>query len=104
MKKTLLPLLAAIVAASSTGFAQGPPDPQVLIAAQREGMAPLAYMNGVWRGPATTTLPSGEVHNITQTERIGPFLDGRPPVRFFQMNLVRVRDSDWPGAGAIGAK
>jgi hypothetical protein len=191
VRKTLLPLLAAIVGASSTAFAQGPPDPQVLIAAQREGMAPLAYMNGVWRGPATVTLPSGEVRNVTQTERIGPFLDGsvkvmegrgyepdgrvafnafgvisydpaakkytmrsyaqgyqgdfvitptadgytwdipagpmtirytavvkdgkwrevgdrimpgRPPVRFFEMNLVRVGDSDWPGAGAISAK
>jgi len=191
VKKTLVPLLAAIVAATSTAFAQGPPDPQVLIAAQREGMAPLAYMNGVWRGPATVTLPSGEVRNVTQTERIGPFLDGsvkvmegrgyepdgrvafnafgiisydpatkkytmhsyaqgyqgdfgitptadgytweipagpmtirytavvkdgkwrevgdrimpgRPPVRFFEMNLVRVGDSDWPGAGAISPK
>ena len=67
MRKTLLPLLGAIVAGSSTGFAQTPSDPQVLIAAQREGMAPLAYMNGVWRGPATVTLPSGEVRNVTQT-------------------------------------
>ena len=191
MKNTLLSLLAAIVGASSTAFAQSPPDPQVLIAAQREGMAPLAYMNGVWRGPATVTLPSGEIHTVTQTERIGPFLDGsvkvmegrgyesdgrvgfnafgvisydpatkkytmrsyaqgyqgdfvitptadgytwevpagpmtirytatvkdgkwrevgdrimpgRLPVRFFEMNLVRVGDSDWPGAGAISAK
>jgi hypothetical protein len=47
-----------------------------MIAAQREGMAPLAYMDGVWRGPAWTILPSGDKHNITQTERIGPFLDG----------------------------
>jgi len=39
-------------------------------------MAPLAFMDGVWRGPAWTILPSGEKHNITQTERIGPFLDG----------------------------
>jgi len=191
VKKTLLPLLTAIVAFSSAAVAQGPPDPKVLIAAQREGMAPLAYMDGVWRGPATTTLPSGEVHNITQTERIGPFLDGsvkviegrgyepdgrvgfnalavisydpasrkytmrsyaqgyqgdfvitqtadgyvweipagpttirytavvkdgkwrevgdriipgRPPIRFFEMNLVRVGNSDWPGAGAISPK
>jgi len=190
MRKTLLSL-TAIVALSSAAIAQAPPDPKVLIAAQRDGMAPLAYMNGVWRGPATTTLPSGEVHNITQTERIGPFLDGsvkviegrgyepdgrvgfnafgvisydpatkkytmrsyaqgyqgdfvitptsdgytweipagpmtirytavikdgkwrevgdrimpgRPPVRFFEMNLVRVGDSDWPGAGAISPK
>ena len=39
MKKTVLPLLTAIVALSSAGLAQGPPDPKVLIAAQREGMA-----------------------------------------------------------------
>jgi len=190
-RNTSLPLLAAILAAASTGLAQGPPDPKVLIAAQREGMAPLAFMNGVWRGPATTTLPSGEVHNITQTERIGPFLDGsikviegrgyepdgrvgfnafavisydpakkgytmrsyaqgrsgdfvltptsdgfvweipagpmtirytavvkdgkwrevgdrimpgQPPVRFFEMNLVKVGDTDWPGAGAISPR
>ncbi len=154
-------------------------------------MAPLAYMNGVWRGSATVTLPSGEIRAVTQTERIGPFLDGsvkviegrgyesdgrvgfnalgiisydpatktynfrsygqglhgdfaltptadgyfweipagpmtirytavvkdgkwrevgdrivpsRAPVRFFEMNLVRVGDSDWPGAGAISPK
>jgi len=146
---------------------------------------------GVWRGPAWTILPSGQKHNITQTERIGPFLEGsikviegrgynedgtvgfnafgiisynpatkvytihshaqgmvgdfvitptadgytweipagpmtihytavikdgtlkevgdrimpgKDPVRFFEMNLKRVGDTDWPGAGAIPAK
>ena len=39
-------------------------------------MAQLAFMDGVWRGPAWTLLPSGEKHSITQTERIGSFLDG----------------------------
>jgi hypothetical protein len=52
------------------------PDPATLIAAQREAMQRLAFMDGVWRGPAWTILPSGEKHIITQTERIGPFLDG----------------------------
>ena len=52
------------------------PSPAALIAAQREAMAPLAFMDGVWRGPAWTLLPSGEKHAVTQTERIGPFLDG----------------------------
>jgi hypothetical protein len=61
---------------SLTVFGQGRPDPAALIAAQREAMAPLAFMDGVWRGPAWTILASGEKHNITQTERIGPFLDG----------------------------
>ena len=52
------------------------PDPAALITAQREAMQRLAMMDGVWRGPAWTILPSGEKHSITQTERIGPFLDG----------------------------
>ena len=33
-------------------------------------------MDGCWRGPASTVLPSGVKHDVTQTERIGPFLDG----------------------------
>ena len=61
--------------ASLAAFGQGRPDP-TLIAAQREAMIQLASMDGVWRGPAWTILPSGEKHTITQTERIGPFLDG----------------------------
>ena len=61
---------------SATAYGQGRPDPATLIAAQREAMIPLAYMDGVWRGAAWTSLPSGEKHTITQTERIGPFLDG----------------------------
>src|SRR5689334_16564952 len=57
-------------------LSQGRPDPASLIASQREAMKQFALMDGVWRGPAWTILPSGEKHNITQTERIGPFLDG----------------------------
>ena len=35
-------------------------------------------------------------------DRIEP---GKPPVRFFfEMTLKRVGDSDWPAAGAVGAK
>ena len=64
------------MAVALTALGQGRPDPAALIAAQREAMVPLAYMDGVWRGPAWTILESGEKHNVTQTERIGPFLDG----------------------------
>lgn len=46
-----------------------------MIAAEREAMAKLAWMDGTWRGPATTQLPTGE-HRVTQTERIGPMLGG----------------------------
>lgn len=61
---------------SGTAFGQGRQDPAATIAAQRDAMKAFAQMDGVWRGPAWTILPSGEKHNITQTERIGPFLDG----------------------------
>lgn len=69
--------LAATAFAALT-FASGAqaPDPAPRIAAQKEAMAPLSYMDGVWRGPASTTLPSGEKRTIVQTERIGPFLGG----------------------------
>src|SRR2546425_7094514 len=67
-------LVAFAMALTASG--QGRPDPAALIAAQREAMLPLAFMDGVWRGPAWTILQSGEKHSITQTERIGPFLDG----------------------------
>lgn len=188
---TLITLLISAAGALLDVSAQIRPDPAVLIAAQREAMAPLAMMDGVWRGPAWTILPSGQKHNITQTERIGPFLDGsikviegrgynengsvgfnafgiisydpathvytlhshaqgqvgdfvikptadgytweipagpmiirytavikdgtlrevgdrivpgKEPVRFFEMNLKRVGDTDWPAGGAIPAK
>lgn len=66
-------LLLAAVMAGASGQA---PDPAPLIAAQRDAMKPLAGMNGVWRGQATTLLPGGERRTVTQTERIGPFLGG----------------------------
>lgn len=180
--------LLAVIAAPAHALAQGP-DPAALLAAQRTAIAPLSFMDGVWRGPAWTILPTGR-HDITQTERIGPFLDGsvkvlegrgydpdgtvtfnafgtisydpathaytmhayaqgrvgdfvltptadgyvweipagpmtirytavirdgawrevgdrimpgREPVRFFEMNLRRVGDTDWPAAGAVSA-
>jgi hypothetical protein len=55
--------------------AQERPNPAAMIAAQRDAMVRLAYMDGVWRGPAWIILPSGEKQTMTQTERIGPILD-----------------------------
>jgi hypothetical protein len=68
--------ISVSVLLASHSLAQAPPSPAVLIAAQRDAMRPLAKMDGVWRGNAWTILQSGEKHSITQTERIGPFLDG----------------------------
>ena len=72
----LLEFLMIMAAFCSTVSAQVRPDPATLLAAEREAMKSFAMMDGVWRGPAWTILPSGQKHNITQTERIGPFLDG----------------------------
>jgi hypothetical protein len=69
-----LALLATVAALGAA--AQGPFDPAALVAAQREAMKALAFMDGAWRGTAWTLQPSGEKRVITQTERIGPFLDG----------------------------
>jgi hypothetical protein len=72
----ILAILLVTLGSAFTVSAQERADPATLIAAQKQAMAQLAVMDGVWRGPAWTILPSGEKHNITQTERIGPFLDG----------------------------
>ncbi len=70
----ILATVVVVMVVTLISTAQGP-DPATLMAAQKEAMAPLSFMDGVWRGPAWTILPSGQKHNVTQTERIGPFLD-----------------------------
>jgi hypothetical protein len=41
-----------------------------------QGMAKLGFMRGVWAGPATGTMRTGEHYSVTQTERMGPMLGG----------------------------
>lgn len=72
----VLAYLVLGVAVPITTAAQRPPDPDTLLAAQRAALLRFKAMDGVWRGPATVVLPSGETRTNTQTERIGPFLDG----------------------------
>jgi hypothetical protein len=62
-----------LVCSGGTAFAN-PSAPR--IDEQRAAMSPLAAMDGIWRGPATTDLPDGTKFELTQTERVGPFLDG----------------------------
>jgi hypothetical protein len=69
-------LLSTTAVAPPSGSPPGRPDPAVLLEAQRKAMGALAFMDGVWRGSAWTLRPTGEKHNVTQTERIGPFLEG----------------------------
>ena len=44
----------------------------------------------------TATIKDGKWNEVG--DRIAP---GKDPVRIFEMNLVRVGDTDWPAAGAI---
>lgn len=71
----IAPFAAVALLLSAPLAAQTRPDPAALTAAQREAMGAFARMDGVWRGPAWTMTPNGR-HDITQTERIGPFLGG----------------------------
>lgn len=80
----------------SSALAQGRPDPAKLIPAQQAALAKLASMDGLWRGTAWTLHPSGEKHTLTQTERVGPFLDGT-------IKLVEGRGYDAQGKVAFNA-
>jgi len=50
--------LCLLAGAAPDASAQGRPDPATLVAAQREAMTQLEFMNGVWQGTAWTLLPS----------------------------------------------
>ncbi|MEO8028608.1 MAG: DUF1579 domain-containing protein [Bryobacteraceae bacterium] len=76
MTKTILLMFALVAAPLGIRAQSRPPEPAKLIAAQRDAMKALSFMDGVWRGTAWTILQSGQKHTITQTERMGPFLDG----------------------------
>ena len=68
-------LVGAVLTLATPALAQRAPDAAALIAAQKEALKAFSMMDGVWRGPAWTDTESGR-HEVTQTERIGPFLDG----------------------------
>jgi len=73
---TVLTLLIGVsLACGSPAFGQDP-EALRLLAAQKEAMKKVSFISGVWRGPAWTVLPGGKKHEITQTERMGDFLDG----------------------------
>jgi hypothetical protein len=75
MQRTVLSLAVLGLTFASPLAAQPQHDPAAAVAAQRQAMAPLARMDGVWRGPAWSVTQAGR-RELTQTERIGTFLDG----------------------------
>lgn len=54
-------------------------------------------------GPATirysATIKDGVLHEVGHR-----VVAGQPPVKFFEMTVKRLADSDWPAAGAVPAK
>lgn len=78
MRRSFAVALATLsIGCVAPALAQAQPgDPAALVAAQKAAMAPLSIMDGVWRGSAWTMDRTGKKHEVTQTERIGPFLDG----------------------------
>lgn len=96
MRASFFPVLLLGLATALPSPAQGRPNPELLLAEQRKAMAALAFMDGQWRGSAWTLLPSGEKHLITQTERVGPMLDGA-------LKVVEGRGYDANGTVAFNA-
>ncbi|HEX8303227.1 DUF1579 domain-containing protein [Sphingomonas sp.] len=75
MLKLMTCSLAMLGAVLMVPAAQAQATDTAAIAAQKEAMRKLDWMHGVWRGPAVSQTPQG-AHEVTQTERIGSFLDG----------------------------
>lgn len=73
MRYLLAAMLLSLLAFPAA--AQDPRSPEAMMAAQREAMAKLDWMDGVWRGQARVLTPQGW-QEIVQTERVGDFLDG----------------------------
>ncbi len=76
MKKEVYLVTSIVLGIASVAIGQARPDPKAAITAQRDAMTRLAFMDGAWRGNAWIILPSGERHELTQTERVGSTLDG----------------------------
>lgn len=76
-RQLIASVLALLVCmAAPAAHAADPPDGRELMAAQRQAMEPLAFLDGTWRGPATVWLPGGQRRELVQTERVGSFLGG----------------------------
>lgn len=75
MRRTAISVAVLGLTFASPLAAQPRQDPVATVAAQRQAMAPLARMDGVWRGPAWSVTQAGR-RELMQTERIGTFLEG----------------------------
>ncbi len=68
--------LACLVMLGCAGFVQPLLAQDAATKLQKEKLAALQMMDGVWRGDAWIITPQGTRQEMTQTERVGPMLDG----------------------------
>jgi hypothetical protein len=88
-----LGLAGTAVSAAPAAAAAGPASPESRLAAQREAMKALVFMDGAWRGTVETGTAAGR---LVQTERVGPLLDGT-------VKLVEGRGHDASGKAVFNA-
>jgi hypothetical protein len=75
--QALASFIAVTVCVSAVRAEPAPrPQPVKPTPALAAPMAKLAFMHGVWAGPAKGMTPDGKPYAVTQTERIGPMLGG----------------------------
>lgn len=96
--------IAAVLALSleATAHAQpGQPKTSELLAAEAQAIKPLAWMDGRWQGPAWRLTPEGR-HAFTQTERVGPMLDGSVKVIEGKSFELDGRPAEFNAFGVMG--
>ena len=77
MRSMVVAVLAGVASFGvAQAFAQQGYDPAPRIAAQKEAMKALSFLDGEWRGSAKSLRDDGGWHSMVQTERVGPMLDG----------------------------
>lgn len=88
LRLAMLPLLLVPVLAAAHAAPAAP-------ATSRTTEA-LAFLDGIWIGPATMTLPSGERRSFTQMERVGPMFGG-------ELRVMEGRGRNAEGKAFFGA-
>jgi len=71
MRNAIVILALGVASVATVATAGAQPSPE-----RATAMAKLAFMNGVWAGPAEGTGQGGKPYHVTQTERMGPMLGG----------------------------
>lgn len=69
-------LIALVLTAGTPVLAQPVDDSAERMAAQRQAMEKVAFLDGLWRGTAVSHGYGGKVTELIQTERVGTIPDG----------------------------